>query len=406
MSTPITVVYLDHTAKLSGGEIALLRMLESLDRDQFRPVVVLAEEGPLVQRLKDIDVETHVEPLSGRIKDIRKDTLGLGALRKAALVFGLIAYSIRLARIIRNHNADIVHTNSLKADFYGALAGTLARVPVIWHIRDHIDPGYLPAIAVKVVRTLAQHWPAYVVANSQSTLDTLFLGMRKPQAVVPSGIDLRSSVIHDGLATREFDEASQVLLRKPWSDPVRIGIVGRLTEWKGQHIFLEAARRVLTQGARAEFLLAGSAMFGESDYEERLKQQVIDAKISESVQFLGFVGDIPGLLATLDILIHASTTPEPFGQVVIEGMAEGLPVIATAGGGVKEIIVSSENGVLVPMNDAPAMADALIALLAAPEHARKLGQAGYLRVRRHFTAQQTARKIERVYREVLSHKVK
>jgi glycosyltransferase involved in cell wall biosynthesis len=401
MSTPLTIVYLDHTAKLSGGEIALLRMLESLDREQFRPIVVLAEEGPLVERLKKIGVETLVEPLSGRIKDIRKDTLGLGALRKITLGFGFLAYSIRLARILRTHNADIVHTNSLKADLYGSVAGTLARVPVVWHVRDHIDPGYLPGVAVKVFRALAQRWPAYVVANSQSTLDTLFLGARKPQAVVPSGIDLRSSVIHDGLATREFDEASQILLRKPWSDPVRIGIVGRLTEWKGQHIFLEAARLALAAGVRAEFVLAGSAMFGESEYEERLKKQVIDAGISESVTFLGFVGDIPGLLATLDILVHASTTPEPFGQVVIEGMAEGLPVIATAGGGVKEIVVSGENGVLVPMGDAPAMADALIALLTDPERARKLGQAGYLRVRRHFTAQQTARKIERVYQEIL-----
>ena len=82
-------------------------------------------------------------------------------------------------------------------------------------------------------------------------------------------------------------------------------------------------------------------------------------------------------------------------------MAEGLPVIGTDGGGVREIIVDRENGCLVPMGDADAMAKALQELLADPEKARKIGRAGYLRVRRHFTAEQTARKVERVYADIL-----
>lgn len=395
------MVYLDHTAKLSGGEIALVRLLESVDRKVVNPIVVLAEDGPLVKRLQDANVETHIVPLSGSIRNVRKDTLGFGAVKKVFLGLGFVGYSFRIAVLLRKLKAQVVHTNSLKADIYGAFACSLARVPVVWHVRDHIDPSYLPRPAVKVFRFLAQRWPTYVVANSQSTLDRLFLGRHKPRAVIPSGIDLRRSVIHDGLAAHEFDEADTILERKPWSDPVRIGIVGRLAEWKGQHIFLEAARQVLAAGGRAEFLIAGSAMFGEADYEARLKKQVADAGIEKSVDFMGFVSDIPGLLNSLDILIHASTTPEPFGQVVIEGMAEGLPVVGTDGGGVREIIVHGENGMLVPMGDADAMAESIKTLLADPERARLLGRAGYLRVRRHFTAEQTARKIERVYNEVI-----
>jgi glycosyltransferase involved in cell wall biosynthesis len=396
------VVYLDHTARLSGGEIALLRLLESLDKNYVRPIVVLAEDGPLVARLRDVGVETHVLPLTRQIREIRKDTLGFGAFRKAFLGVGLLAYSVRIALLLRRLKAQIIHTNSLKSDLYGALAGSLARLPVVWHVRDHIDPSYLPGPAVKAFRMLAQRWPTYVVGNSQSTLDRLFLGRHKPRAVVPSGIDLRRSVIHDGLAAREFDEASMILDRKPWASPVRIGIVGRLAGWKGQHIFIEAARQVLAAGVEAEFMLAGSAMFGEEAYEATLKKQVADAGIGEHVVFMGFVSDIPGLLDSLDILVHASTTPEPFGQVVIEGMAEGLPVIGTDGGGVKEIIVHGENGLLVPMGDADAMANAIKTLLSDPDRAQLLGRAGYLRVRRHFTAEQTARKIERVYDEIMN----
>ena len=105
----------------------------------------------------------------------------------------------------------------------------------------------------------------------------------------------------------------------------------------------------------------------------------------------------------LDIVAHASITPEPFGQVVIEGMAEGLPVVATEGGGVCEIVNHGKNGLLVPMGDAPALAAALEGLLRDPAGARALGTAGYHWVRRHFTAAQSARKIERVYRTILAH---
>jgi glycosyltransferase involved in cell wall biosynthesis len=108
------------------------------------------------------------------------------------------------------------------------------------------------------------------------------------------------------------------------------------------------------------------------------------------------------LLRTLDILVHASTIPEPFGQAVIEGMAAGLPVIGADGGGVKDIITHGENGLLVPMGDAPALAEALESLLGDPETARRLGEAGRAHVRSHYTAAQSARKIEQVYREVLS----
>ena len=407
MTTPITVVYLDHTAKMSGGEIALLRLLESLDRSVVRPIVVLAEDGPLVERLRAVKIETHILPLSGSIKNVRKDSLGAGFVGKLGLGFIFAWYSIRLAVYLRRLGARLVHTNSLKSDLYGAVACTLARLPFIWHVRDHIDPSYLPGPAVKVFRWLTRYWPTYVVTNSQSTLDRLYLDRHQPSAVIPSGIDPGRVVIHDGLASRELGSSGgsgEGAKGRLWAHPVRIGIIGRLAEWKGQHIFLEAARQVLAETDDVRFLIAGSAMFGEEGYESALKKQAAESGIESSVGFLGFVKDVPGLLDELDILVHASTTAEPFGQVVIEGMARGLPVIATNGGGVREIIVDGENGKLVPMGDAAAMAAAILALLADPAGAHQLGRAGYLRVHRHFTSEQTARKIERVYLNVLKIK--
>jgi glycosyltransferase involved in cell wall biosynthesis len=401
---PIRVLYIDHIARLSGGEIALLRLIGSLNRRLVTPIVCLAGDGPLVEKLRALDVDVHILPLTSTVREIRKDTMTAGALGRIGPALQLMAYSFRVARLVRTTGAQIVHTNSLKSDLYGGLAATLARRPFVWHVRDHIDPSYLPTAAVHAFRFLAQRWPTYVVANSQSTLDRLFLNPRRNlSAVVPSGVVMKRSVVHDGLGKQQppdIIEADSIVANHTWHEIPRIGLVGRLTSWKGQHIFLEAARQVLAAGYDARFLLAGSAMFGEEAYEQSLHEQVAAARIDDKVEFLGFEKDIPRFLQTLDLLVHASTTPEPFGQVVIEGMAEGLPVIGTDGGGVREIIVDGENGLLVPMGDADAMFRAIRRLLDDRDAARRLGRAGYLRVFRHFTAEHTARKVERVYQEI------
>lgn len=402
VGAPIRVLYLDHTAQLSGGEIALARLLASVDRSAVEPVVALAEDGPLAERLKANDVETHILPLSAAVRNVRKDTLTFGALRKLQAPFLLLAYALRLAAFARRRGIQVIHTNSLKADLYGGLVGWLTRIPVVWHMRDHIDTSYLPAPAVRAVRFLARHCPAYVVANSQSTLDQLFLAGRRPAAVVPSGIDLKGQVVHDGVPPDDIALNALPTPERVWHDPVRIGLVGRIAAWKGQHVVIDAAAKVRAAGFSAHFVIAGKALFGEEEYEAQVRQQAVDLGVADCVEFLGFTKDVPALLASLDILVHASTSPEPFGQVVIEGMAESLPVIGTDGGGVREIIVHGENGLLVPMGDADAMAEAILTLLRDPDRARALGRAGYRRVVRHFTAGHTARKIERVYRDVVS----
>jgi glycosyltransferase involved in cell wall biosynthesis len=276
------------------------------------------------------------------------------------------------------------------------MAGKIARIPVLWHVRDHIDPSYLPAPVVKIFRSLARTWPDYVLTNSDSTLQKLFpegSGRQKAQAV------------HDGLADRELMAPPPVIFTA-WKNSVpRIGIVGRLVEWKGQHIFLDAALRLVKAGRRAEFVLIGAALFGEEDYEAKLREQsraIIQA--GGQVTFAGFQTDIPRLLRELDIFVHASITPEPFGQVVIEAMAEGLPVIGSDGGGVREILCPGETGLLSPMGDGNALSEAIARLMDNPERASRMAQAGYVAVRDRFTAAHNARRIETVYNEMLCRK--
>jgi hypothetical protein len=145
---PRRVVFLDHTAALGGGEIALLNLVRHLDaRDHA--IVVLFSDGPLRSRLTELGIETHLFPLSDRITNTRKEKVGAGLLFRAGDLLAAVAFTWRLRALLRSLRADIVHTNSLKSDLLGGVAARLARRPVVWHVRDRIADDYLPGPAAK-----------------------------------------------------------------------------------------------------------------------------------------------------------------------------------------------------------------------------------------------------------------
>jgi glycosyltransferase involved in cell wall biosynthesis len=381
---PIRVLFIDHTAELGGGEIALLNLVRNLNRSFIYPVVLLFADGPLVNRIRPY-AETHVLPLSKSVSRAAKDGLGWRSLLecKAALQTG--AHIFRVARIARRLGADLIHSNSLKADIIAGLAGRLARIPTVWHVRDRIEADYLPRPVVRVFRSLSRIIPSCVIANSQATLTSLHLNGESSR---------RARVVHDGCSVSPAREVQQ-------NSAIRIGLIGRISPWKGQHIFLQAAATLHPVYPTARFEIIGAALFSEREYEAHLHELCRALGLEEAVEFAGFIEDVPARIAELDIVVHASTTGEPFGQVIIEAMAEQKPVVATNGGGVPEIVEDGVTGMLVPMGDAARMAEALSYLLLNPEVAAQMGRDGRARVAAQFTIRKTARMVEAVYREVL-----
>ena len=367
--------------------MALWRMLGAIDREKVQPIILFGDDGPAADLMRDIGVETHVMPLDGKIREVRKDTLNLRGFIDFGRLAAVTAYAARVARFARQQGVQIIHTNTIKAHFYGVLVGWMAGLPVVWHMRDYVNESYLPHAAVKLVRLLARYAPRHIICNSRDVLEQLQLG----EAVA------KSTVILGGLTERELTrEGRSKLMREP-GHRARIGIVGRLARWKGQHVFIAAASKVVTAGFDVEFSIIGAALFGEEDYAAELRRQSSALGLDGRMQFRGFTRDVVGELDRLDILVHASTTGEPFGQVIVEGMAAGLPVIGSRGGGVPEIITHGENGLLTPMGDTDALADALMLLLREPETAQRLGRAGYEHARKNFRAARGARQVEGVY---------
>ncbi len=393
---PVRVLYVDHTAKMGGGEIALVNLVTNLDRSRFEPIVLLGASGELQVRLQASGIETHVLELDEGVRETRKGTLG----PRYVLQFGLLAKSLQyvreIAKFVRGHSIDIVHTNSLKSDIMGGLAARMMGVPVIWHVRDRIADDYLPASVARTFRLLCRLIPNYVIANSAATLETLALRRSKPNDVVYSS-SRRLHVVHDGLAQQAAQHTPGFSERRSPHEQPHVGLVGRITPWKGQHIFIRAARKVADCYPEAEFLIVGSAMFGEEDYEEELHRLVAECGMEERIHFLGFRTDVDSLIASLDVLVHASTVPEPFGQVVIEGMAGGTPVVATRGGGVTEIIEDGVTGTLIAMGSVEEMAAAIVASLRDRERATRMAAAARVAVRERFTIEITVEKIQRIY---------
>jgi len=379
---------------LGGGEIALLNLVRHLDRDQVTPMVLLFSEGPLAEKLHGV-CDVLVQPLSPTIRTAKKDTLGFATLLRVRDLALACAYTIRLAKFIRRSDIDLVHTNSLKADIIAGIAGRLAGCPVVWHIRDRIDRDYLPPAVVAGFRFLSAIIPQFVIANSLATLATLQLPSSRPSTRIFSGIEMPkgTAVVRDGAHQTKDAAASHQ------KSPV-IGLIGRICEWKGQHVFLDAAARVHPRFPGARFRIIGAPLFGEQKYERQIHAQCSSLGLEDVVEFAGFRSDITNVIAGLDIVVHASVTGEPFGQVIVEGMAASKPVVATNGGGVPEIVVHNETGLLVEMGDAAGMADAICALLTDPATAKQMGVRGLERVQKHFTIERAARAVESVYRSM------
>ena len=380
------VVYLDHCARQSGAELALLRTLPELRSVQ--PLVVLAEEGPLVGSLTEQGIEVRLLPMKEAGRGLPRDAVRPGWAAIAG-AYATLSYVVRLARLLRAEHPDLVETNSLKSAIYGALAGLGARVPVVWHIHDRVATDYMPRPAVTLVRLFGRLLPTAVIANSETTLTTLHLkrGPRRPRVVASIA---PPSPLAGGSRRASGEGAGEVV----------VGMVGRIQPWKGQDVFLKAfAAAFPNSGARA--VVVGGALFGEDQFARSMKDLAAALGIADRVRFTGHLDDPVPEMERFDLLVHASVVPEPFGQVVVEGMALGLPVVASGAGGPAEVITDGVDGLLYPPGDVTALAAHLRRLSADPGLRRRLGSAGANTAAR-YAPNVIARELEAVYDQVLA----
>lgn len=389
------VLFLEPSALVTGGSIALLRLVEALDKRAFKPLVILGSEGPLVQRFRRVQgCSVLCLPLPRRLGRVTRFQVCAGGMTN---IGSAVAYGLKLRTIADRWDADIVHSNGLKMHLLSILTTRRTQRLLVWHIRDILAPAYLPRRSAALVRTLVSRVPAVIICNSESTRATL--AGRVSTFVVPSGVpeSKQSNELHvvfDGVASCH----AATRRRQLEAPDYRVLMLGRIAEWKGQHVFVRAAQRLCANDGQTQFIIAGGATTAaDASYESNLRALVEAYGLCDRVVFAGVVQDVAHLLTTVDLLVHCSTSSEPFGQVVVEAMAMGVPVVATKIGGPTEIITDGINGRLYPPGDDATLADIVRALLDDPAARLRMGSAARRTVADRFDIANTTRKITEIY---------
>jgi glycosyltransferase involved in cell wall biosynthesis len=377
------ILFLDHVGALGGAELALLDVARAY---RETCVFMLFADGPFHDLLTQAGVRVEVLEGGKALHAIRRETWFPG--------FAAPAQVARLAWQVarRARDFDVIHANSQKAFVVACMAGVMARRPVIWDLNDLLLPEHFSRTNIWLDVMLANHLAVRVIANSQASADALVHqgGDSRKVRVVYNGLD---PAPFDAVTDRDVEALRQEL--KLDGAPL-IGLFGRLAEWKGQHIALNA----VAQLPGVHLLLVGDALFGEQTYAEGLRRQALRLGIQDRVHFLGFRPDIPALMRLVEVVLHTSTSPEPFGRVIVEGMLARRPVVATRAGGVREIMADGQTGILVAPGDADALAQAIRELISDKNRATELATAGRNHAEERFTVDAMVQAMSRNMEEV------
>jgi glycosyltransferase involved in cell wall biosynthesis len=342
-----------------GRRIRVARIITRLNVGGPALQAVLLDEGLDPDRFETLLIAGSEDPLEGNILEIRglsKKFLRIPAMRRAVSPALDLRALVQLVRALRAFRPDVVHTHLAKAGSLGRIAAWAAGVPITVHtFHGNVFRGYFSerraAVFLLIERILARWTTRIIAVSARQATELESLGIARPPRLVrvPEGLDLQPFIAADaGGLRRELDVSEDVPL---------VGIVGRLVPIKGVDVFLTAASIVGRLRRDAVFVVVGD---GESRLV--LEAQVRSLGMSEAVRFLGWRADLPSLYASLDVVVltsHNEGTP----LSLMEALATGRPVVATAVGGVPDMISSAECGLLVPDGDAEAVAEAILGVI-------------------------------------------
>ena len=281
-------------------------------------------------------------------------------------------FSSKIAQYITEHRIDLVHANNSILINDAVIRGAnKAGIPVVVHLRA---PEYLGRVSSWMAAKADHFMPvSRFVAESIAAI-----GVPKAKiTVVPEGLDVKAfAASADG--TR-FKKA----LGLPMNRPI-IGMVGCLVVWKGHRVFIDACARVFTQ-TDAVAVIVGDTPDGDPAFRRELEAMAKELGIEKRVWFAGHRSDVADAMAACDVIVHASTAPEPFGRVILEGMALGKVIIATDAGGPCEIIKNGSDGLLVESSSPKVLAERIISVLEDVNFKNILADGGQAKVEKKYS---------------------
>jgi len=387
----LKILFFSHSSKLSGGERSLLDIFRNINRSTYDPTLVTPIDGPLVEVAGSLDIPwVQLDVSNELLKRRRRNIRPFSRVFFRDAVTTTVA-AAKLDRIIRESDIDLVHSNSMKAHFISAIAAHRSGTPLISHVRDILEDRNARVITDLFLGTFADR----IIAVSEAVAEQFKIAAPRVKLVY-NGINVEELSADVAACNRK---AALKSLGLPTAAKTVVNI-GQLSRWKGQSIFIRAAKEILKRVPDTHFLIVGGPIFGETDYVKFLEQLASDLGMKERVHFVGEREGVVEVLTVADLLLHTPIKPEPFGRVIVEAMAADVPVVATRCGGIPEIIEDGGSGVLVETNNVMAAANAVCDLLMDEKRARRVSRAGRRRAM-DFDIGVTVSSIEGLYGEYM-----
>jgi glycosyltransferase involved in cell wall biosynthesis len=397
----VRIVFLNPIGQIGGAERSLLDVIASLQEAEpgWKMHLIAGEDGPLVEASERLGISALVLPLQRELARLGD----AGQAGKTALWWRLgmasmtgARYTSSLRALLQELRPSVVHTNGFKMHVLGAWAKP-AGIPLVWHIHDYIRPR---AVMARLLRMHAGRCSA-AIANSASVAEDVRAAC---------GGTIRIEKVWNAVDLNEFSPEGPRLdldaacgLPAAGPDVVRLGLVGTLAQWKGHDVFLRALA-MLPRGLPVRGYVVGGPVYSTDASQWRLhdlKRMAAGLGLEGRVGFSGFVTGPAEAMRALDVVVHASTRPEPFGLVIVEGMACGRPVIVSRAGGAAEFTLDGVNALAHAPGDADGLARLMLRLAQDRELRVRLGAAGRRTAERDFDRGRLGLQLAPIYKSAV-----
>ena len=386
---------------MGGAERSLLDFMASLRAAEPHVALelIVGADGALLDQARALGVQARALPYPRALARLGDAGAGgqsglLGTLGRASMSAPSVAlYTLRLRRALAAAAPDLIHTNGFKMHVLGVWAAP-RNVPVLWHIHDYVSSRPLMA---RLMRAHAGRCAA-AVANSQSVADDVRAAC---------GARLRVFPIHNAVDLRRFSPEGPALdldrmagLAPPIRPVVRIGLVATMARWKGHEVFLRALKMLAADPPVRGYVIGGALYETEGSQADLTELRRLAGRLGLDgrVGFTGFVADAAAAMRALDVVVHASTQPEPFGLVIAEAMACGRAVVMSRGGGAAEIATPGEDALVHEAGCVSALAERMGELVRDPASRAALGARAARAAHRRFARERLADELMPIYR--------
>ncbi|MCU7874362.1 MAG: glycosyltransferase family 4 protein [Candidatus Thiodiazotropha sp. (ex Lucinoma borealis)] len=381
---------------IGGSFYSLLYLVRGLDKSKYNPTVVFHNHHALISEYENAGIKTliihHYKPVSItiNIKSLLFLNKIIGKIQKLFNLAGyLILSSFRYSRFLKQHKIDLLHlNNSILRNNDWMIAAFISGIPCITHergINNHYP--FIPRFISKYLKA--------IISISNSVTNTLINNgiVNKNIVTIYNGIDpidvINKVSNQDMLRTLNINNEINV-----------IGVIGNIREWKGQEVAVRAMSIITDKYPNTVCLLIGDTAPCDLAYQKRLKTIINKLGLDNKIIFTGYIKNIADYLNILQIVLHTSIEPEPFGRVLIEAMSLSKPLIAAKDGAIPEIIENEKSGLMFNPGDHEHLAQSVIRLIKDRTFAENMGQAGYKRLMDHFHIKVNVEKTQNLYTEI------